>query len=80
MGGTRMTLLDPGFFSLGMAARHLGCHVWQIRRLFERDLLPPAPRIGPYRVIAAADLPRVEAALRQAGYLSAQITENGGKQ
>jgi DNA-binding transcriptional MerR regulator len=55
--------------TIGAVARHFGCHAWQVRRLFERGLLPEAPRVGAYRVIAAADLPRVEKALRQAGYL-----------
>jgi hypothetical protein len=40
-----------------------------VRRLFERGLLPPAPRVGAYRVIAVGDLPLVEKVLREAGYL-----------
>jgi DNA-binding transcriptional MerR regulator len=55
--------------TIGAVARRYGCPPWQIRRLFERGLLPPAPRVGAYRVIAAADLPQVEEALRAAGYL-----------
>jgi hypothetical protein len=42
----------------GAVARRYGVGPWQVRRLFERGLLPPAPRIGAYRVIAGADLPR----------------------
>jgi hypothetical protein len=42
---------------------------WQVRRLFERGLLPPARRVGAYRVVTTADLPAVEAALVRAGYL-----------
>jgi DNA-binding transcriptional MerR regulator len=61
------------YFTVGAAARHLGCQPWQIRRLFERGLLPPAPRVGTYRVIAAKDLPKVEAALRQAHYLPQEV-------
>jgi len=57
------------YLTVGAAATRYGVPPWQIRRLFERGLLPPAPRVGPYRVIAVADLPRVEAALRKAGYL-----------
>ena len=47
------------------------CHVatWKIQRLYERGLLPPAQRVGPYRVIDEGELPAVEAALRAAGYL-----------
>ena len=40
-----------------------------VRRIVDR-LLPDAPRAGLYRLIPAAELPRVEEALRQAGYLS----------
>jgi DNA-binding transcriptional MerR regulator len=50
---------------LPVTARH-------VRRLFERELLPPAQRVGAYRVIAQADLPLVEKALREAGYLPRQ--------
>ena len=55
--------------TIGAVARHFGCRTWQVRRLFERGLLPQAPRVGAYRVVAAGDLPAVEEALRQAGYL-----------
>jgi hypothetical protein len=59
----------PSHLTLGPVGRLYGCPTWQIRRLFERGLLPPAPRIGAYRVVAVEDLPRVEQALRAAGYL-----------
>jgi DNA-binding transcriptional MerR regulator len=55
--------------TVGAVARRFGCQPWQIRRLFERGLLPQAPRVGAYRVISLTDLPRVEEALRRAGYL-----------
>ena len=58
--------------TLGPASRLLGCHTWQLRRLFERGLLPEPPRVGAYRVIAVEDLPKVEEALRRAGYLPAE--------
>jgi hypothetical protein len=51
-----------------VARRYPGVRPWQIRRLFERGLLPPAARVGPYRVVMADDLPAVEQALRVAGY------------
>ena len=60
---------DPHYLTIGAVASRCGCPPWQVRRLFERGLLPPAPRVGAYRVIAAADLPLVEKALRDAGYL-----------
>lgn len=60
---------EPSLFTLGPVARLYGCQTWQVRRLFERGLLPPAFRIGTYRVIAVEDLPLVEQALGAAGYL-----------
>jgi hypothetical protein len=60
---------SPTVLSIGAVARHFGCAAWQVRRLFERDLLPAAPRIGRYRVVATSDLPLVQQALHQAGYL-----------
>jgi hypothetical protein len=65
-----MSLPDPAILTVGAVARRFSCRPWQIRRLFERGLLPQAARVGAYRVITVADLPCVEAALRRAGYLS----------
>jgi hypothetical protein len=56
----------------GALALRYGCETWQVRRLFERRLLPPAERVGSYRVVDEADLPKVEQALRDAGYLKVQ--------
>jgi DNA-binding transcriptional MerR regulator len=61
-------LAVPGY-TLGAVAKHFGVAVWQVRRLFERGLLPEPGRAGAYRLVAPADLPRVEEALRAAGYL-----------
>jgi hypothetical protein len=61
---------DPTVYTTGDIARRYGVEPWQVRRVFERGLLPPASRVGPYRVVAAADLPTVERALRAAGYLT----------
>jgi hypothetical protein len=55
--------------SVGRAAEALGVQPWQVRRVFDRGLLPTPARVGQYRVIPADSLPLVEAALRQAGYL-----------
>lgn len=60
---------DPPILTLGAVAARYGCPVWQVRRLFERGMLPPAQRVGAYRVIAVGDLDKVEQALRTAGYL-----------
>lgn len=54
---------------LGSVAKRLGVTQKQVRRLFERGILPEPPRVGAYRVVDEADLPIVEAALRRAGYL-----------
>jgi DNA-binding transcriptional MerR regulator len=56
-------------YTIGDLAKHFGCQPWQVRRVFERGLLPPAQRLGAYRVMFAADLPQVEEALRKCGYL-----------
>jgi hypothetical protein len=57
------------FMSLDEVAKRLGCEVWQVRRVFEKKLLPPAHRIGMYRVVEKSELPRIRAALVKAGYL-----------
>jgi DNA-binding transcriptional MerR regulator len=60
---------DPGVLSIGQIAEELGCEAWQVRRLFQRGLLPPAARVGPFRVATRDELPVIEKALRKAGYL-----------
>jgi hypothetical protein len=55
--------------TIGAIAKHFGLSTWKVRRLFERRILPEPSRVGAYRVVAAADLPRIEAALRGCGYL-----------
>jgi hypothetical protein len=70
---------SPNVLTIGALAARYGCRAWQIRRLFERGLLPAAPRVGPYRVVVASDLPLVERALREAGYLPQdQGVQHGG--
>jgi hypothetical protein len=63
--------------TIGQIARHFGCLPWQVRRVFERGLLPEPQRIGAYRVVEAADLPKIEQALRQAGYLDKEAPSAG---
>ncbi len=53
----------------GDVAHRLGCPEWKVARLYERGLLPEPARFGRFRVIDEADLPIIEAALRDAGYL-----------
>lgn len=55
--------------TLGEVADHFGVQVWRVRRLFDRGLYPEPDRVGQSRVIPAKDLPKVEAALKEAGYL-----------
>jgi DNA-binding transcriptional MerR regulator len=52
--------------------RRLGVEPWKIRRLYQRGLMPPTERIGIYRAIPVEDLPKIEAALRLAGYLKSE--------
>ncbi len=60
---------DPHVLTLGVVARRLGCQLWQVRRLFERGILPEPTRVGTYRVVRATDLPVIARALRSVGYL-----------
>jgi hypothetical protein len=55
--------------TLGVVAKRFGVKLWQVRRCFERGLLPPAARCANYRVVEERQLPAVEAALRRGGYL-----------
>jgi len=59
--------------TLGDIGRVFGRPTWMIRRLFERGFLPEPARAGMYRVLPECDLPRVEAALRAAGYMPAAL-------
>jgi hypothetical protein len=55
--------------TLGQVARHFGRPTWMVRRLFERGILPPPPRVGQNRIVHAEDLPVIAEAMRQVGYL-----------
>jgi hypothetical protein len=50
----------------------LNCRPWQVRRVFERKLLPEPRRIRRYRIFWDDDLPAIERILRQIGYLPAR--------
>src|SRR5262249_11306781 len=58
------------YLSLGEVAVHFGVDLWRVQRLYRRRLLPDPPRVGPFRVVRADQLPQVEAALVRAGYLT----------
>jgi len=57
------------YLQLGDVAARLGCREWQLRRLFERGLVPEPARAGRGRVFTEADLPALRSALVNAGYL-----------
>lgn len=64
--------------SIGDVARRISAagrqvSTWQIRRTIDRGLLAEPERVGPYRVWSEDDLPTIEAALRAAGYLDAEV-------
>jgi DNA-binding transcriptional MerR regulator len=65
------------YLTLGAVANRLGCQPWQVRRLFERGLLPEPRRVATYRVVAEEDLPAVEKALKEAGYIPAEGGDHG---
>ena len=61
---------DPEVHTTGAVARQFGVPTWQVRRLYETGRLSErTPRAGQYRMVAAADVPAVGQALRDAGYL-----------
>ena len=74
-----MLMQRKPYYTLGEIAREHGATVWQVRRLFERGILPPAERIGLYRVVRADDLPRVVDALRVAGYIGEATSRATGE-
>jgi DNA-binding transcriptional MerR regulator len=70
--------VTQSYYTLGQVARHFGVQLWQVRRLYERRLLPEPPRVGTYRIIEPRDLERVGAALRRAGYLRGEVQAAAG--
>lgn len=59
----------PEIMTLGQVADRFGVKDWQLRYLFKTKKLPPAKRFGKYRVFVEADLPAIEVALREAGFM-----------
>jgi hypothetical protein len=58
---------NPKPLSISDAAAALGVPAWQVRILFKGGTLPEPPRVGPYRVLFASDLPAIRAALEKQG-------------
>ncbi len=50
-------------------ARRFGVQEHHVRRLFALGHLPEPPRIGARRVILEGELPKIEAKLRELGWL-----------
>lgn len=67
-----MPLTDtvPARLTTGDVGRHFGVPQWVIKRLYESGRLPEPERFGRNRVVPAADLPAVSAALVAAGYIA----------
>ncbi len=63
----------------GQVAARLGFHPWQVRSVYNREKVPRRPRLGNTRVFHAGDLPAVERALREAGYLPAVEAGKAGE-
>jgi hypothetical protein len=53
-------------------AKRYGAPAWLVRRIVD-GLGADVPRAGLYRIVPVELLPRVEAALREAGYLHAEV-------
>jgi hypothetical protein len=64
--------LPTGDITLGDIARHTGVADWAIRRLFTNHHLPePRRRAGRWRLFSVKDVAKIEAKLRELGYLPA---------
>jgi hypothetical protein len=50
-------------------AVRLGVKEWHLRQLWVTGKLPEPPRVGNRRILTEGDLPAIQAALREAGYL-----------
>lgn len=55
--------------TLGEVADYFSQPLWRIRRLYILKHLPPAQRVGPYRVVPESELPLVRSALIRAKYI-----------
>jgi hypothetical protein len=64
-------------FTIGDVARRLGVRPWQVRRIFERGILPEPLRFGAYRLLTDTDLPALETALKTVGYLKEESVHAG---
>ena len=63
-------------FTLGDIGRRYGLPIWKVRRVFERGFLPEPARVGAYRVLTEDDIPDLERALVQLGYLDSEDADH----
>ncbi len=63
----------PATFTTGDICKRFGVLPWQMLQVIKRGFLAEPPRVGIYRYWTEADLPRVEDALRAAGYLEGGV-------
>lgn len=61
--------MAQSIFTLGELSRSYGVPEGTLRALCRKQILKPSACLGRWRVFAAADLPTIEATLRQHGYL-----------
>lgn len=59
----------------GEVASLLNVEPWRVRRLFEDGTFPEPVRLGLYRLIDEALVPRIAAEMRQRGWLPSPSTE-----
>jgi excisionase family DNA binding protein len=60
---------EKQFYSTGEVSKILGIRSLHVSRIYERGFMPPATRVGPHRIIPAADLDALREAAKAAGYL-----------
>ena len=67
-----MPQVIPPCYSIGAVAARYGLPAWKVRRAIVRGFLAEPARVGACRVFTPEQLPSVESALREAGYLPAK--------
>lgn len=66
--------------TLGQVADEFGVHLWQVQRVYERNMVPAenVHRFGRWRGVSTNELPVIREALERAGYLSINGPAIGG--
>jgi len=55
--------------TMSQVANQFRCQAWQIGKLIKRGKIPEPRRVGKIALFQPGDVPRIEKALREAGYL-----------